>query len=203
MRDFEGKWITDPVQAFQYDRVQEYEIAASKSAGFKNPGSLYKYRKGAAANLSKECLLLSFLYINLFVGHLDEHSRNNIMGHTRSGTFAHYVQVRDDTQSAFMETPARDALLKLSSNASLTRDISAPQDLTGQQKQELEKHPELSSLKRECNNLRNQLIATHYQLYKGRGTELYNEFKKIQNKIRAKRKKLHDSAKKQQYNEFF
>ena len=162
MRDFEGKWITDPVQAFQYDRVQEYEIAASKSAGFKNPDSLYKYRKGAAANLSKECLLLLFLYINLFVGHLDEHSRNNIMGHKRSGTFAHYVQVRDDTQSAFMETPARDALLKLSSNASLTRDISAPQDLTGQQKQELEKHPELSSLKRECNNLRNQLIATHF-----------------------------------------
>jgi Protein of unknown function (DUF3435) len=148
-------------------------------------------------------LLLLFLYINLFVGHLDEHSRNNIMGHKRSGTFAHYVQVRDDTQSAFMETPARDALLKLSSNASLTRDISVPQDLTDQQKQELEKHPELSSLKRECNNLRNQLIATHYQLYKGRGTELYNEFKKIQNKIRAKRKKLHDSAKKQQYNEFF
>jgi len=57
MRDFEGKWITDPVQAFQYDRVQEYEIAASKSAGFKNPGSRYKYRKGAAANVSKECLL--------------------------------------------------------------------------------------------------------------------------------------------------
>jgi hypothetical protein len=41
-----------------------------------------------------------------------------------------------------METPARDAVLKLSSNASLTRDISAPQDLTDQQKQELEKHPE-------------------------------------------------------------
>jgi Protein of unknown function (DUF3435) len=91
MRDFEGKWITDPVQAFQYDRVQEYEIAASKLASFKNPSSLYKYRKGAAAN---ECPLLLFLYINLFVGHLDEHSRNNIMGHKRSGTFAHCVQVR-------------------------------------------------------------------------------------------------------------
>ena len=62
MRDFEGKWITDPVQTFQYDRVQEYEIAASKSAGFKNPGSLYKYRKGAAANLSKECLGASYCY---------------------------------------------------------------------------------------------------------------------------------------------
>jgi hypothetical protein len=76
----------------------------------------------------------------------------------RSGTFAHYyVQVRDDTQSAFTETPARDALLKLSSNASLTRDISAPRDLTDQQKQELE----LRSLKRKYNNLQNQLIAIY------------------------------------------
>ena len=87
MKDSGGKWITDPIQAFQYDRAQECEIAVSKSAGFKNPGSLYKYRKGAAANLSKECLLLLFLYINLFLGHLDEHSRNNIMDHKRSGTF--------------------------------------------------------------------------------------------------------------------
>ncbi|KAN0071201.1 hypothetical protein V8E54_010632 [Elaphomyces granulatus] len=46
------------------------------------------------------------------------------------------------SRATLMETPARDAVLKLSSNASLTRDISAPQDLTDQQKQELEKHPE-------------------------------------------------------------
>ena len=68
------------------------------------------------------------------------------MGHRKGGTFAYYVSVRDDTQSAFMETPARDALLKLSSNASLTRDASVPQALTDSQKHSLEKNPELAQL---------------------------------------------------------
>jgi len=90
----DGNWITDPTQAFSFKQMQEYEIATSRSARFKEPGSLYK---GAAANLR----------------HLDEHARNIVMGHKKGGTFAYYVQVRDDTQSTFMETPARDALLKL------------------------------------------------------------------------------------------
>ncbi|RHZ55164.1 uncharacterized protein CDV56_105607 [Aspergillus thermomutatus] len=106
VKDSEGRWITHPTLAYQYDRAQEYEIATSRSAGFKTPGSLYKYRKGAAANLK----------------HLDEHSRNIIMGHKRSGTFAYYVQVQDDTQSAFMETPARDALIKLATNLTAAQD---------------------------------------------------------------------------------
>ncbi|KAH2091648.1 hypothetical protein KXX03_000176 [Aspergillus fumigatus] len=111
VKDSEGRWITHPALAYQYDRAEEYEIATSRSAGLKTPGSLYKYRKGAAANLR----------------HLDEHSRNIIMGHKRSGKFAYYVQVQDDTQSAFMETPARTSLIKLATNSSLTRDASVPE----------------------------------------------------------------------------
>lgn len=67
IKNSEGNWITDATQAFRYERAQEYEIATSKSAGFKNPGSLYKYRKGAAANLSKEYLSLKLISINLFL----------------------------------------------------------------------------------------------------------------------------------------
>jgi hypothetical protein len=65
VEDSEGNWITDPIEAVPYYRAQEYEITTSKSAGFKDPGSLYKYRKGAAANLSKEHQLLPFISINL------------------------------------------------------------------------------------------------------------------------------------------
>jgi hypothetical protein len=36
-----------------YKKLQEDEVATSRSDGSKDPGSLYKYRKGAAANLSK------------------------------------------------------------------------------------------------------------------------------------------------------
>lgn len=125
------------------------------------------------------------------------------MGHKRSLTFAYYIQVRDDTQSAFMETPTRDALLKLSSNASLTQDASAPRELTDQQKQELEKDQELMSLKRECKAFCDNLIAENHQLHRARGTELYKNFQKLQNKVRAKRKKNHESAKRKHYSEFF
>ncbi|KAJ8149190.1 hypothetical protein LV165_008185 [Aspergillus fumigatus] len=184
VKDSEGHWITHPTLALQYDQAQEYEIATSRSAGFKNPGSLYKYRKGAAR-------------------HLDEHSRNVIMGHKRSGTFAYYVQVQDDTQSAFMETPARDALIKLATNSSLTRDASAPQDLSDQRKQELEKDPALISLKGKRDMLRAELIALHHQLRNGRGTDLYREFQRASNKVRLERKKLYRAAKNQEHTEFF
>ena len=43
IRNSKGNWITDATQAFPYNQVQEYKIATSKSAGFKNPSSLYKY----------------------------------------------------------------------------------------------------------------------------------------------------------------
>ena len=125
------------------------------------------------------------------------------MRHKRSGTFAYYIQVQDDTQSAFLETSSRDALIKLSTNASLTRDASAFQKLSPQLKQNLEKDPELTSLQYKRDSLRVQLISKYHQLYKSRETDLYKNFKEAQNKVRAKRKKLYTSAKDMQYNEFF
>ncbi|PYI07380.1 FluG domain protein [Aspergillus sclerotiicarbonarius CBS 121057] len=187
VRDSEGKWITDPQRALSYARAREHEIATSKAAGYKEPGSLYKYRKGAAANLR----------------HMDEHSRNVVMGHKRSGTFAYYVQVRDDTQSAFMGTPARDALLNLSSTAGLTRDASAPQDLSLGQKEKLEQTPELMEAKRECKALRNDLIARYHQICKAKGTMAYANYQKLRNNVRSKRKKIYETAKTDSRVEFF
>ncbi|KAJ5449485.1 uncharacterized protein N7458_005934 [Penicillium daleae] len=139
------------------------------------------------------------------LGHLDEHSRNVIMGHARSGTFAYYVSVRDDTQFAFMETPARDALLKLACNSSLTRDASAPQDLTEPQKRSLEYDQELNRLKRECQGIRSDLIAEFHQLNKARCADpgRYNANRNLQNKVKARRKKIHDEAKEKVRAEFF
>ncbi|KAJ5159861.1 uncharacterized protein N7482_006865 [Penicillium canariense] len=122
----------------------------------------------------------------LQLGHLDEHLRNAIIGHTRSGTFAYYVSVRDNTQSAFIETPARDALLKLTYNSSLTRDASAPQDLTEPQKRSLESDQELNRLKRERAD-----------------SERYNKFQSLQRKIKARRKKIHEEAKARVRENFF
>lgn len=85
----------------------------------------------------------------------------------------------------------------------LTRDASAPQCLNNQQKMELEMDAELVKLKSKCKCLCRKVIATYHQLHKGRGTELYNDYRKAQNDVRAKRKKLHKSAMDRQHKDFF
>jgi hypothetical protein len=52
VKNNEGCWVTDPLRAFTYNQVQAYEKSASVSAAFREQGSLYKYRKGTAANLN-------------------------------------------------------------------------------------------------------------------------------------------------------
>jgi hypothetical protein len=200
-----GEWVTHPSEPLLYKKVQEDEVAVSKSAGSKKPGSLYKYRKGAAANLSKGFLVGSGTICTDLVceGHLDEHSRNKIMGHSKSGTFAYYVQVQDDTQSAFMETPTRDSLIKLATNSGLTRDPSVPQRLSDERKEEIEKDAELCELKHRRDTLRADLIKRHRRLHKGRGTDLYVEFEDIKKKIKSKRRKLHKDAEDEQHSRFF
>lgn len=127
------------------------------------------------------------------------------MGHRRSGTFAYYVSVRDDTQSAFMETPARDALLKPACNSSLMRDASAPQHLPEQERECIEMDPELNKLKIERNAFRHEPIAEYHQLTKARKANpaRYDQYRRLQNQVRAKRKKLHTDAKDKMYDNFF
>ncbi|PYH94545.1 FluG domain protein [Aspergillus ellipticus CBS 707.79] len=184
-----GVYSTDPTLAAPYSQFREYEKEASISAGFKDRGSLYKYRKGAAANLR----------------HLDEHSRNIIMGHRKGGTFANYVSVRDDTQSVFMETPTRDSLLKLASNASLTRDASVPHHLSSTQKAAIEKDREIFELKRDCEKIRDDLIAQHHGLKKAKeaGDKRHSEFQRLQARVRAKQKQLQKRARNRVREEFF
>ncbi|KAI9035156.1 uncharacterized protein KD926_004451 [Aspergillus affinis] len=102
-----------------------------------------------------------------------------------------------------MGTPTRDALIKLATNSSLTRDASVPQNLSDEKKHEIEQLTELSDLKRNRDQLRRDLIAQYHQLHKARGTALYSEFERAQKQVRAKRKKLHKVAKDEQHDDFF
>jgi hypothetical protein len=44
--------MTDSQHALQYHQARQWEAAASESTRFNDKGILYKYRKGAAANVS-------------------------------------------------------------------------------------------------------------------------------------------------------
>ncbi|KAB8254281.1 hypothetical protein BDV32DRAFT_143040 [Aspergillus pseudonomiae] len=135
---FASKYIKEPRDVWRYTHVLNHQLGTPihfkvevqeipvfrrvvKLDGSKDLSSLYKYHKGAAANLR----------------HLDKHSRNIIIGHSRSHTFVYYIQVQDNTQSAFINTPTRDALIKLVTNLNLTRDASVPQHLSNKKKQEI------------------------------------------------------------------
>ncbi|KAJ6191378.1 hypothetical protein N7519_001399 [Penicillium mononematosum] len=167
-RDENGIFTTDSKLSAPYSQFREYKKEASLSAAFRERGSPYKYRKGAAANL---------------IRHL-EHSSNIIMGHQKGGTFANYVSVRDDTQSPFIETPTRDSLIKLASNTSLTRDESVPQVLTSSQHAALENDPKILQLKTDCQLIRNDLMMEHDGLKKAQKADdkRYSEFLKLQKK---------------------
>ena len=94
------------------------------------------------------------------------------MGQTRGDVFRFYVnQIVDvDTQSIFLETPSRNALLKLSSNSGLTRDPSAPQHLTDEQKNSIRKNPEILELEHQRGSLRKGIIAKYNKICLSRGT---------------------------------
>jgi hypothetical protein len=58
-RNEAGLLVTDPQRTLQYNQARQWEAATSESAGFKDKGTLYKYRKGAAANISTTRLPLN------------------------------------------------------------------------------------------------------------------------------------------------
>ncbi|CAI7628049.1 unnamed protein product [Penicillium manginii] len=181
--------ITDPIKPWKYRQAEDMEKAASGQAGFKDEGTFYKYRKGAAAEIR----------------HLDEYSRNIVMGHNSGKSFANYVSVRDDVQSAFMGTPARDALLNLACNASLTRDASAPSDLALTEKRSIEIDPELVELKEETGKLRCALFQDFrfLELARQAGDPRYRQLRRLQTSIRTHRKRLYNSKKRKVRQDFF
>ena len=52
MRDEVHGSTIDPTQPFKYKQAEKLEKVASALAGFKEEGTFYKYRKGAAATIS-------------------------------------------------------------------------------------------------------------------------------------------------------
>ena len=93
--------------------------------------------------------------------------------------------------------------MKLATNKGLTQDPSAPQELSNARKQEIGKDKELNNLIAHHDELHTQLIAIHHQIQKGKPTNLYREFIKTGNRVRAHKKKLLRSAEEAQHKELF
>lgn len=134
---------------------------------------------------------------NIFLtGHLDEHSRNAVMGHQKGGTFAHYISVQDDTQSIFMGTPTRDSLVNLAIHANLKRDPSAPRGLSNEQKNIVEMEGDLQELKSAYESLKGMLVAEFGQLKKAKeiNPPRWRECQSLYHKVSNRRRKLQKKA---------
>ncbi|EAS29980.2 FluG domain-containing protein [Coccidioides immitis RS] len=188
-RDAEGRWTTHPQNPLTFNQFAEDEVRACRSAGLKEIGGLKRYRKGAAA----------------VIANLNEHKRNHIMGHARAGVFQYYVNQRVDTdiQSMFLETPTQDALVKLSTNSSLTRDPSAPQELSNKQKAEVENNVKLEALKKKRLIAKAELIADYGKICNVNNPEKRAEYEHLCKRIRATRKKLRREAFREVHANFF
>jgi hypothetical protein len=127
------------------------------------------------------------------------------MGHINGKSFTSYVSVRDDVQSAFMGTPARNALLGLACNASLTRDVSAPNDLDSADKKGIELDPELDRLKEATRRSRLALTKKWRSLQYAEKSEPehYQSFRRLQNATRTYRKRLFEARRKEKRESFF
>ncbi|KMU88075.1 hypothetical protein CIHG_05843 [Coccidioides immitis H538.4] len=170
----EGKWITHPTRALTAKQFGEDENNLSRATGMEK------------------------------VENLTEHQHNHVMGHTKGEIFRAYVNpYAGDTQSIYLGTPTSEALNKLSTHASLTRDPAAPQCLTKEQKEAVENYPELIQAKQEHHNCKQQLVLWYGKIQKAAGTLEAQEYVKINWLVRATHKKLQKCAFEQVYDEYF
>lgn len=115
-----------------------------------------------------------------------------IMGHSRSSVFLAYINelVDTDTQSVFLGTPTRDAMIKLSTNSSITRDPTAPRGLTPAQRRSVERDPNLMALERDRIEFRDALIAEYGTLSKMKDMTILQDYRQRCNKVRTTRRRL-------------
>ena len=118
------------------------------------------------------------------------------MGYRRSATFLNYMSVFNDTQSIFIQTPTRDSLLNLACHGNLTRDESALQHLNAEQRESIETDAKLQDSKKAVKSTRDVLISEFHILRKAEGASdtRFTEMKRLQQKIRMRRKKLERRA---------
>jgi hypothetical protein len=75
-----------------------------------------------------------------------------------------------------LETPSRDALIKLLSHLSLTRNPLAPQELSGKQKKTIKRNPEYLKLVKKRDNLCVDLIVKFGKINWSHGTSDFKEY---------------------------
>ncbi|KAI9770756.1 MAG: hypothetical protein M1840_003006 [Geoglossum simile] len=158
-----GQVITSPTKALQYATIANQNLRLGKSTGFKDPFRFYCLRRGAANAINKITTTAE---------------RNQIMGHSRAEIYDKYYinqVVGTYTQSAYLGTPSKDALINLAGHMNLTRDPEAPNSIRPDLRA-VKLDPEVQALEDERAQLRADIIAKFGSIKSAAGTALYDDY---------------------------
>lgn len=112
------------------------------------------------------------------------------MGHSRSQVFERYYTaqvVAADTQSAFLNAPSKDALVKLGGLMSLARDARAKQEVKAMYSKNLaEEDTKVQDLTENVAKLKMEITTRHGLICNSKGTEEYKDFLAVRNKRSAR-----------------
>ncbi|KAI9763720.1 MAG: hypothetical protein M1839_006318 [Geoglossum umbratile] len=158
-----GQVITSPTKALQYATIANQNLRLGKSTGFKDPFRFYCLRRGAANAINKIATTAE---------------RNQIMGHSRAEIYDKYYinqVVGTDTQSAYLGTPSKDALINLAGHMNLTRDPEAPNSIRPDLRA-VKLDLEVQALEDERAQLRADIIAKFGSIKSAADTALYDDY---------------------------
>jgi hypothetical protein len=119
--------------------------------------------------------------------------RSKVLGHSRADIYERYYQsqkVLEDVDSAYLGTPAREALIRTLGTMSLTRDPNAPKELNQEQLDTIEQDPELVKKCERQQSLVRLMERKFGSITKARRSELHLEYSQLCNSIKYLRQNL-------------
>ncbi|OJD21830.1 hypothetical protein ACJ73_06825 [Blastomyces percursus] len=118
-------------------------------------------------------------------------------------TVATTMKVKRDVQSAYLGCPARESIIQAIGRFSLTRDHRAPKEFRNEQKDAIERDPQLIKLCDRQRSLHRLIERKHGSVPKAKGTVLHREYTELGHTIRAEKHALHREAFDDMRQEFF
>ncbi|EDN08839.1 FluG domain-containing protein [Histoplasma capsulatum] len=201
-----------PDKALPYDTFNQYLQRLGRNAGFEHKLTPYCIRRGTANAVDSEYY---YRHLHTFINGVlmfprpavaTTSERNQVMGHSRADIFERYyisVKVKRDVQSAYLGCPARESIIQAVGRFSLTRDPRAPKELSNEQKDAIERDPQLIKLCDRQRSLHKLIERKHGSVPKAKGTSLHRQYTELGDTIRAEKQALHREAFDDMRQEFF
>jgi len=113
------------------------------------------------------------------------------------------ARVRFDIQSAVMERPSVDGLIRAFTHMSIICDPRAPKDVPQHIKDALPRDPKIFELEKERKTLYVNMRSQYQFLYKGAETEMGKRYQRLVRKINSTTKKWEEVIKKEYRRQYF